>query len=85
MAHICRLTEYWLKHRNIVFPVLQGEEIFVRYGYELDYCPDWYLEAWEKGEFKIKFFSSPGVFFFRQKSISGLSIMLYLGKNVWVR
>jgi hypothetical protein len=28
----------------------QGEEIFVRYGYELDYCPEWYLEAWEKGK-----------------------------------
>jgi len=28
------------------------EEIFVRYGYDLDLCPEWYLEAWKKGTFK---------------------------------
>jgi len=33
--------------------IAKGEEIFVRYGYELDYCPDWYLEAWEKGNFPV--------------------------------
>ncbi len=27
-----------------------GEEIFVHYGYELDGCPEWYEEAWLKGE-----------------------------------
>jgi hypothetical protein len=21
-----------------------------RYGYDLDYCPDWYLQAWESGQ-----------------------------------
>ena len=28
-----------------------GEEIFVRYGYDLDFCPDWYLTAWEQGDY----------------------------------
>ena len=31
-------------------------EIFVWYGYDLDYCPDWYLLAWELGEEDITFF-----------------------------
>ena len=26
-----------------------GEEIFVRYGYDLNYCPDWYRDSWERG------------------------------------
>lgn len=30
-----------------------GEEVFVRYGYDLDYCPDWYLGAWENGCFAV--------------------------------
>ena len=30
--------------------IQQGEEIFVKYGYDLDYCPDWYLTAWEQGK-----------------------------------
>jgi len=29
------------------------EEIFVRYGYDLDDCPDWYREAWNKGSFEL--------------------------------
>ena len=32
-----------------IHSIAAGEEIFVRYGYDLDYCPDWYLAAWEKG------------------------------------
>ena len=27
------------------------EEIFVRYGYDLDLCPEWYLEEWKKGSY----------------------------------
>ena len=23
---------------------------YPRYGYDLDYCPEWYLQAWESGE-----------------------------------
>ena len=26
-----------------------GEEIFVWYGYDLDYCPQWYMDAWDQG------------------------------------
>ena len=33
-----------------IHTIAAGEEIFVRYGYDLDYCPDWYLDAWEKGK-----------------------------------
>jgi len=33
--------------------IAEGEEIFVWYGYDLDYCPDWYLEAWDKGNFTV--------------------------------
>ena len=29
-----------------------GEEIFVWYGYDLDYCPQWYMDAWAKGRYK---------------------------------
>jgi len=29
------------------------EEIYVRYGYDLDDCPDWYAEAWRKGSFEL--------------------------------
>merc|ERR1712179_200161 len=32
-----------------IHTIAAGEEIFVRYGYDLDYCPEWYLNAWEKG------------------------------------
>eukprot|EP00092_Neocalanus_flemingeri_P001183 GFUD01001260.1.p1 GENE.GFUD01001260.1~~GFUD01001260.1.p1 ORF type:complete len:494 (+),score=107.84 GFUD01001260.1:94-1575(+) len=31
----------------------EGEELFVWYGYDLDYCPDWYLDAWEMGNFTV--------------------------------
>jgi len=27
--------------------VKRGEELLVLYGYDLDYCPDWYKDAWE--------------------------------------
>ena len=27
-----------------------GDEVFVRYGYDLSYCPDWYRESWERGD-----------------------------------
>ena len=27
-----------------------GEEIFVWYGYDLDYCPQWYMDAWDQGD-----------------------------------
>lgn len=33
--------------------IAEGEEIFVWYGYDLDYCPDWYLLAWELGNFTV--------------------------------
>jgi len=33
--------------------IAAGEEIFVRYGYDLDYCPDWYLDAWERGAYPV--------------------------------
>jgi len=33
--------------------IQQGEEIFVKYGYDLDYCPDWYLTAWEQGSYPV--------------------------------
>lgn len=33
-----------------IHAIQEGEEIFVKYGYDLDFCPDWYLEAWEQGE-----------------------------------
>jgi len=33
--------------------IAEGEEIFVWYGYDLDYCPDWYLDAWEIGNFTV--------------------------------
>ena len=26
-----------------------GEEVTVRYGYDLGYCPDWYLDTWNRG------------------------------------
>eukprot|EP00092_Neocalanus_flemingeri_P021710 GFUD01023548.1.p1 GENE.GFUD01023548.1~~GFUD01023548.1.p1 ORF type:complete len:461 (+),score=107.13 GFUD01023548.1:170-1552(+) len=28
------------------------QEIFVRYGYDLDWCPDWYQEAWNSGNYE---------------------------------
>ena len=30
--------------------IQENEEIFVKYGYDLDFCPDWYLAAWEQGK-----------------------------------
>ena len=33
-----------------IHDIAAGEEIFVLYGYDLDYCPDWYMEAWDKGD-----------------------------------
>jgi len=36
-----------------IHTIAAGEEIFVRYGYDLDYCPDWYLNAWEKGAYPV--------------------------------
>jgi len=33
--------------------IVACEEIFVRYGYELDNCPDWYAEEWNKGCFEV--------------------------------
>ena len=30
-----------------------GEEIFVWYGYDLDYCPQWYMDAWAKGRYYV--------------------------------
>ena len=29
--------------------IVACEEIFVKYGYDLDLCPDWYAVAWNKG------------------------------------
>lgn len=29
------------------------EEIFIHYGYGLNHCPDWYVDAWSKGEYPI--------------------------------
>jgi len=36
-----------------IHDVAEGEEIFVWYGYDLDYCPEWYLLAWEQGNFAV--------------------------------
>ena len=33
-----------------IHDIAAGEEIFVLYGYDLDYCPDWYMDAWDKGD-----------------------------------
>ena len=33
--------------------IAAGEEIFVWYGYDLDYCPEWYMEAWALGNFAV--------------------------------
>ena len=32
-----------------IHAIQEEEEIFVKYGYDLDFCPDWYLAAWEQG------------------------------------
>ena len=37
-----------------IHTIQEGEEIFVKYGYDLDFCPDWYLAAWEQGDKKFK-------------------------------
>ena len=42
-----------------IHTIQEQEEVFVKYGYDLDYCPDWYLAAWEQGEtiiIKMTFF-----------------------------
>ena len=44
--------------------IAEGEEIFVWYGYDLDYCPDWYLLAWELGEEDITFFLNQIIYIF---------------------
>ena len=31
----------------------ENQEIFVHYGYELDDCPVWYEESWNKGSFPV--------------------------------
>ena len=36
-----------------IHTIQEQEEVFVKYGYDLDYCPDWYLAAWEQGEATI--------------------------------
>jgi len=36
-----------------IHSIAAGEEIFVRYGYDLDYCPEWYLMAWENGAYPV--------------------------------
>ena len=28
----------------------ENDNKYPRYGYDLDYCPEWYLQAWESGE-----------------------------------
>ena len=27
----------------------------MRYGYDLDFCPDWYLAAWEQGNYYMRY------------------------------
>ena len=34
-----------------IHSIAAGEEIFVWYGYELDYCPAWYMDAWARGQY----------------------------------
>lgn len=36
-----------------IHAIQEDEEIFVKYGYDLDFCPDWYLAAWEQGTLNI--------------------------------
>ena len=36
-----------------IHSIAAGEEIFVWYGYELDYCPAWYMDAWARGKYKV--------------------------------
>ncbi len=31
----------------------EGEEIFVHYCYSLEHCPDWFLQAWEDGNYPV--------------------------------
>ena len=40
----CR-TKLWNELSIVSFKIN-----FPRYGYDLDYCPDWYLQAWESGK-----------------------------------
>ena len=40
----CR-TKLWNELSKVSFKIY-----FPRYGYDLDYCPDWYLQAWESGK-----------------------------------
>ena len=39
-----------------IHTIQEQEEVFVKYGYDLDYCPDWYLAAWEQGRLFILLF-----------------------------
>jgi len=36
-----------------IHTIQEQEEVFVKYGYDLDYCPDWYLAAWEQGSYPV--------------------------------
>ena len=54
-----------------IHTIQAGEEIFVRYGYDLDFCPDWYLLAWEQGE-KISSISLVTLSLVRELSHPGL-------------
>ena len=36
-----------------IHDIRAGEEIFVWYGYDLDYCPQWYVESWASGDFAV--------------------------------
>ena len=47
----------YVKSKNIISShflyYISGEEIFVHYGYDLDGCPDWYEEAWQRGTYPV--------------------------------
>jgi hypothetical protein len=34
--------------------VFRGEELTVLYGYDMDWCPDWYRDAWQQGPDSFK-------------------------------
>jgi hypothetical protein len=41
------------KYLDIQTSLFSGEEIFVHYGYDLDGCPEWYEEAWQRGTYPV--------------------------------
>lgn len=55
----CEFGEFWHPRWGLVPCIVSkhhmaaGEEAFVWYGYDLDYCPAWYLDAWEKQAFTV--------------------------------